>query len=152
MSKYLEGLFYWNVKASYNTIVGGVAGSLNSKGYVVISVCGRLYLGHRLAWLYMTGEWPKDEIDHKDTIKNNNKWENLREANRFNNCSNGGKRTLNKSGLKGVSWNKSNSKWVAQIMSNRKKYHLGYFHNKEDAHKAYCEASEKLHQEFSNHG
>ncbi len=146
------GLFYWNEKAAYNTVVGSVAGSLNSKGYLTVTICYKSYLLHRLAWLYMTGEWPEDEIDHDDTDTQNNKWKNLREATRYENTRNSKIRITNKSGLKGVHWDKRKNKFVSQIMANRKKIHLGYFSDKEEAHKAYCEASTKFHMEFSNHG
>ena len=53
---------------------------MGDHGYTVIRFRGKLYLAHRLAWFYMTGEWPREQIDHKDGVRLNNKWDNLREA------------------------------------------------------------------------
>lgn len=74
------GKFIWLVKTSNRVKIGMYAGTLRNNGYLKININGQLYYAHRLAWLYMTGKWPENHIDHKDGIKDNNKWENLREA------------------------------------------------------------------------
>lgn len=75
---------------NYNPVTGefsraGYAkcGTLTYQGYLAIQVAGKRYYAHRLAWFYMTGKWPEDEIDHKNRIRNDNRWENLREADRY---------------------------------------------------------------------
>src|SRR5579859_863508 len=81
------GMFKW-IKAKFGRTLNKWITTEDKQGYRVIKIDGTQYFAHRLAWLYMTGEWPDYEIDHKDTIKNNNIWLNLREAdhqqNQFN--------------------------------------------------------------------
>lgn len=78
------------------------AGSPHNKGYRHISIGGHLWLEHRLAWLYMTGEWPEFKIDHRDGIKNNNAWMNLRAATDQQNSFNQKLRSSNTTGFRNV--------------------------------------------------
>ena len=100
------GIFRWKVKqrrVSYG--VGDVAGSLDSSsGYHRIRIDGRDYRASRLAWLYVYGRWPTDEIDHKNTIRDDDRLANLREATRGQNNYNTKRFSTNTSGLKGVCW------------------------------------------------
>lgn len=80
------GILSWKVDRR-RVKIGQIAGYL-CLGYVAIGIDGKLYKGHRLAWLYMTGEWPKDEIDHINRTKHDNRWVNLREATKEQNCDN----------------------------------------------------------------
>lgn len=141
-----SGVFTWRVKTCHKVTVGKVAGNINSRiGYRYIGIDGKAYLAHRLAWLYMTGKWPKDEIDHTNLNRSDNRITNLREANRSQNNSNTPVQKNNKSGLKGVSPVKDSKKrpWVAQITVAGKQTNLGRFETKELAHAAYCKAAEK---------
>lgn len=81
------GIFTRRIRTSNRTKVGAIVGADNGKGYLQISVDWRLYSAARLAWLYMTGEWPKEEIDHINRVRSDNRFSNLREATRSsNNC------------------------------------------------------------------
>ena len=122
------------------------------QGYRRIAVDGRTYLGHRLAWLYMKGEWPANQVDHIDGNRGNNVWRNLREATHAQNHFNIGLTASNRTGFKGVSWFKKTRKWRARITVNRKEKTIGYFDTKEEAHSAYMSAANKLHGEFANFG
>ena len=82
------GLFIWLKQVSNRIKSGSTAGTIRSDGYVKIIINRKIYFAHRLAWLYMTGKWPEDLVDHKDNIKHNNIWENLREANHSQNNKN----------------------------------------------------------------
>lgn len=62
------------------TVAGSIAGTPHGEGYVLIGIYGEQYLAHRLAFLYMTGAWPKGKLDHRDRVRNNNVWGNLRPA------------------------------------------------------------------------
>jgi hypothetical protein len=119
--------------------------------YRRIGIFGKLYLEHRLAWLYMTGELPI-EVDHKDGNGVNNKFKNLRSATTPQNRANSRKSVKNTSGFKGVSFYVGRGKWVAEIQFNGKRKRLGYFDTPEEAHKAYCVAADKVHGEFANYG
>ena len=114
------GLLIRNKTTSPAHKKGDVAGGVTSFGYVRVQIKNKKYMAHRLAWLYMTGEWPRDEIDHIDHIKTNNKWDNLRNVTHRENMLNQSIGKNNKSGVTGVSWNKYERLWIAQICINRK--------------------------------
>lgn len=117
--------------------------------YMQMSIDGRVHLVHRLAWLYMTGSFPAQYIDHKDGDTHNNRFDNLRECSHSQNCSNGKLRNTNTSGIKGVRWVKRDHVWRAVICKNYKRYHLGQFQTKEEAAKAYRRAAKRMHKEFA---
>jgi hypothetical protein len=134
------------------THIGDEPGYIHEHGYRIISIAGVKYRAHRLAWFYMTGEWPKEDVDHRNTIPDDNRWENLREATDAQNLQNVGMPKHNTSGLKGATWHKEKHKWRATIQSNGKWRFLGYFSTKEEAHEAYCKAARDLNGEFANFG
>lgn len=128
---------------------GARAGCKVGQGYIEITIGGRAHKAHRLAWLYMTGAWPTKDIDHKDTVKCNNAWENLREATKAQNSANCVARSSNTSGFKGVFYEKHKDRWRARIEVSGRRFHLGYFRTKEQAFAAYCAAAEKHCGEFA---
>jgi len=142
------GFFTWRM-SKRGVIYGSVAGSLTDRGYVRITLDGKTYKAHRLAWLYMSGAWPVDQIDHIDAVRTNNKWENLRSATNQENHSNSPKRKNNKSGYKGVSWSRRDQNWFSTIMVNYKSIYLGSYASAEEAHAAYTEASAKYFGKFA---
>src|SRR5215472_5451462 len=85
----------------------------HKSGYIAISLDGRTYTAHRLAWLYMTGRWPSGPIDHADMVGTNNRWSNLRLADHAKNMHN--RHPKGVSGIKGVSWVERLGKWRATI-------------------------------------
>lgn len=134
---------------SFNTRwAGKPAGSVGHKGYIFISIHNKQYTAHRLAWLYMTGELPQ-VVDHINNIAGDNRFCNLRAATIGQNGHNSKKRKNNKSGYKGVSWNKNAQKWVAQIKLNWEPKYLGLFNCPTAAHFAYCKAAKELHGEYA---
>jgi hypothetical protein len=142
----LTGLFTWLVSNGPRSKNGTRAGFYhNQSGYRRIKLNGKEYQEHRLVWLYVHGFMPPDMVDHRDRNRSNNRLDNLRLASRIENSQNVGKSKNNTSGFLGVSWKKSNRKWVAQIMYNGKKTHLGLFDTAEEAHDAYQKASSELH-------
>ena len=152
----VTGIFRWKVretvKRNWNTrYAGKVAGAhRNGKSrHIQIVIHKRIYLAHRLAWLYVTGEWPTSQIDHKDTNQSNNKWLNLRKASQPQNMMNRGKNKNNKSGFKGVYKETHTGLWVARITANRHIYILGRYSSPEMAHAAYRAAATRLHGEFA---
>ena len=138
------GIFTWKVSTSRRVKAGYIAGSLDGGGYLSIKVCSRPYLAHRLAWLYTYGEWPKDQIDHINRNRSDNRISNLRDVSHKQNGQNASKPSNNTSGHPGVYWHKRDSKWVAQIRHNYKQINLGCFTNIEEAVSA-RKAGEKLY-------
>jgi hypothetical protein len=144
------GVFTWLVDSPKGgqRRAGKAAGSVTGDGYHYISIRRRPYLAHRLAWLYVHGEWPSAQIDHRDGNRTNNAIDNLREANRSQNAGNSKRRRTNTSGFKGVYFCSRTGRYVAQITCGYRK-HLGYFDTSKDAHAAYAVAAEKHFGEFA---
>lgn len=143
------GVFRWLLPPSNRVSVGGIAGVITGAGYRYIRIDGYSYLAHRLAWLYVHGEWPKNLIDHINLVRDDNHIANLRQATTAQNGHNSRLRSTNRSGLKGVSWASSKGRWHARIVANYVTYSLGYFDTKERAHEAYQAAALRLHGEFA---
>lgn len=143
-----SGIFTWRVSVS-NVRAGNVAGSIEPNGYVRIEIDRRGYRAHVLAWLYMTGKWPHEQIDHINTEKADNRFCNFREATKAQNIANSKRRSDNTSGRKGVSWHRKSKKWVAWICVDGKSIYLGIFAKLDDAAQAYGEAAEKHFGEFA---
>jgi len=124
---------------------GRSVGSKKSK-YVMVYVDGKKYRAHRLAWLYMTGNWPTDQIDHMNGNKHDNRFTNLRNATAAQNSQNiWSVRADNASGFKGVAWRERNKKWHATIRLGGRAKHLGYFETASAAHAAYVSAKQQHH-------
>lgn len=141
------GLFTWRVSNSNRRLAGSAAGRV-AKGYVGICIDGRLYQAHRLAWLYVHGEWPPSALDHVNGVPNDNRISNLRLADASQNGLNRGAQSNNKSGFKGVSWSRVAKKWMAEIVVRGRHYHLGYHDDPARAAAAYREAVDRLTDGF----
>jgi hypothetical protein len=125
-------------------------GSLNGGGgYRMMSLDGKTYRAHRLAWLYMTGEWPDEDIDHINGERADNRWSNLRAASRWQNIHNMGMRDRNTSGLKGASYDHRRKNWRSQITVNGKHHFLGRFDTAQQAADAYAAAADRMVGEFA---
>lgn len=139
------GTFTYKVKRGTSIKPGDVAGYQHHSGYRCICIGNKSYSAHRLAWLYMTGKWPTKQIDHINGIKNDNRFSNLREATRSENCQNKIKQSNNTSGYTGVSWHKATQKWSANIKLNGKQTYLGVYDTPEEAHQVYLKTRQQLH-------
>lgn len=149
-----SGEFRWKWRADHSVQTNGrFAGKLTGAGsttrYGVIRIDDVLYRTHRLAWLYMTGEWPSHDIDHRDLDRSNNRWSNLRLATKSTNGANRKRQKNNQSGYKGVFWSTAASKWTAQIAVKGRSKHLGLFADPESAHAAYAAAAKEHFGEFA---
>lgn len=110
------GVFTWIIqrRGSRAAPIGAVAGGLDALGYLQVSFKPRTYRCHRLAWLYMTGDWPKHDIDHKDGNRTNNAFINLRDVPRSVNLQNiRMAKSQSKSGILGV--HKKGTRWVSSV-------------------------------------
>jgi hypothetical protein len=156
LKSYLEyspftGKFFWIKKPAKQIIVGSQAG-VNCNGYWYIGLLGKRYYAHRLAWFYMTGNWPQNQIDHINGNKSDNRWCNLREATGTQNQAN---RKLNKnstSGYKGVHFCKRTKRWSAFIQFKGKNRFLGRFDTQKEAHLAYINAANNFFGKYANYG
>ncbi len=117
----------------------------NAGGYCRIAVDGKMYYVHRLAWLYVYGEFPPYQLDHINLIKTDNRIENLRPATQQENSQNLLMPRSNTSGVCGVTWCRIKKKWHARIRVGNKRIQIGYYKNIDDAATAMAEAKAKYH-------
>ena len=155
------GNFTWNARSRKHFKTESAFGTWNTRfagkpagyewtqkrartSYLIIGIDGIQYRAHRLAWLYVHGKWPDNQIDHIDGNGLNNRLENLRDVTARENSINQKTPRDNTSGVKGVYWHKVGKKWVAQIMINGKVKYLGLFTTLAAA-KAAREAADEKH-------
>lgn len=141
------GVFRWKMRRKLR--VGTIAGTDHIKGYRSIVIDREFYLAHRLAWLYVHGEWPTEQIDHINLDKKDNRIANLRLATNAQNHANKPLQSNNTSGVKGVVWDKARSKWIAQIKVGGKNIHCGRYVDFDEACAVRAEAMQQYHGEFA---
>ena len=134
VKKYLDynpytGIFKWKIDRYKRIKAGDIAGSLDKEGYILIGIDYKRYKAHRLAWLYVYGEFTKEVIEHINHKKSDNRIENLRSVSQSINCRN---RVTDKYDF-GVTWHKASKKWRADICVKGIKKSLGIFNDKIDA-------------------
>jgi len=133
-------------------LAGSVTGVARPDGYVQVMIAGKIFLAHRLAWLYVYGEMPKHYIDHINGVKNDNRIENLRDVRQTINLQNQTKAKKNRtsSSKLGVSFaNQGKNKdkpFRSRIVVDKKEIHLGMFSGENEAHEAYLQAKRKYHE------
>ena len=139
------GVFVWVGPRSNRIKTGAKAGTFHQPGYFRIQIDKKIFLSHRLAWLYMTGAFPPNDIDHINRNKADNRFANLRAVTRSENMHNQGINRVNTSGYKGVSYDQQRKKWRATIELNNVSKHLGIFLTPETASAAYLAAQRIYH-------
>lgn len=143
-----SGVWVWKLATGKKNTPGKIAGWLDDYGYIGIRIDRRLYKAHRLAWLYMTGEWPRTTIDHINLEPADNRWVNLREATYSQNNANRKPTARNKSGRKGVSWDTKAKKWRAQLSIGKRARYIGLFDSVDEASLAYEAVAREAYGEF----
>jgi hypothetical protein len=133
------GIFTWRVNRKGGVKAETAAGHTTPTGYCFIGVEGQLYKAHRLAWLYVYGQFPETNLDHINRNPSDNRIANLRLAPQQDNQQNREVNKNNTSGYRGVSYNKLRKKWVAQKQLRGKYHHLGYFNTAKEAHVKYTQ-------------
>jgi hypothetical protein len=134
------------------SVAGGILRRGKKPSYWQMQLDGVHYLAHRLAWLWMCGEWPDCYIDHEDRDGLNNRWSNLRAATNSLNQRNTRKAKNNTTGVTGVYLTQSKrSPYFASICIKGCQTHLGCFKTIEEATEA-RRAAEKQHGYHENHG
>jgi hypothetical protein len=143
------GLFRW--KASRGAVrAGAVAGCVDTKGYIVITINFTSYKAHRIAWLIITGEWPDRDIDHINMVRSDNRQSNLRLATKSENAANTGAQINNKLGVRGVCRRaRGKNPFQVSIMVSGRRIQLGRHPTLEAATAAYDEAAKKYFGEFA---
>ncbi len=135
---------WWNTRYAGKELC-----TIDKDGYLIALIGRKRYPAHRLAWIIVTGEWPKNDIDHRRKPRTNNKFKNLREATRAQNIYNSDRRSDNTSGHRGVYWNKAAQKWQAFIKADSIYRYLGIYKDKTNAIAARQEAAKNLHGPFA---
>ena len=143
---YKEGSLWW--KKNRSTAKAGQRFGTPNEGYRQGSVQGKIYKEHHIIWFIHYGYVPL-YLDHINGVRDDNRIENLREADDQTNSYNKPKTKLNKSGYKGVSWHKASKGWIAQIQNCGKKEHIGCFQSKEEAAQAYNEVATKYYGNYA---
>jgi hypothetical protein len=151
------GEWWWRVDQRNGIKAGDLAGCIKAdhigrkKSYQLrkIMIMGRTYTSSRLAWFYITGEWPAGFIDHRNNDSLDDRWDNLRLATASQNKINAPVRSDSKSGIKGVYYDPRRKTWSAQIGVNGKRRFLGRFASAGEAQAAYKTAAGAMHGEFA---
>jgi hypothetical protein len=147
------GVFIWLNPSPYHaekagSEAGGPTPNCRGKIYHTICIDGRKYKRSRLAWLYMTGSWPTNQVDHINGNSTDDRWANLRESTATQNAWNHKKRAKRSVLPMGVRSNPSGT-FAARLAVNKKMIHLGSFATPEEAASAYRNAREKHYGEFA---
>lgn len=131
------GLFFWLLNKG-TAKAGSVAGTPASNGYTNICINRKIYKAHRLAWLYVYGVLPLNQVDHINGVKNDNKIDNLRAATNQENAQN--------HVWLGTNFDKKKNKWQSRIRVDNKRVFLGYFETENEARQAYIKAKKEHHK------
>ncbi len=142
-----SGIFRWRERYTNSVKVGDVAGCLHSKGYVHIWIRSAPHYAHRLAWLYVHGEWPRMAIDHINGDKADNRIANLRLATPTLNQQNMRKAgKFSSTGLLGAQVCRFTGLYRARIRVDGRPVEIGRFRTAIEAHEAYVAAKRRLHE------
>jgi hypothetical protein len=139
------GALRWRVPRGVPS--GALAGTRTADGYTQVEIDYRLYRAHRVIWLMMTGKWPKHLIDHKNKMRADNRWKNLREATHAQNSRNRLPQSRSKSGSVGVY--ACGDQWYASIGLDGKNKYLGRFDTLDKAVAARADAEKAHYGEFA---
>jgi len=122
------GNFTWLINKNYNATANTLAGYIKPNKHRYIKIKNKEYSASRLAWFYLYGYFPKNDIDHINRNSLDNRISNLREISHQHNSINANVSKNNTSKVTGVSWCKKSKKWLARIRVNYVAYNIG-FHN-----------------------
>lgn len=143
------GDWYWLKSINSRVNEGDAAGTISVHGYRIITFGGIKYRASRLAFLYMTGTWPENEVDHENRCKLDDRWDNLRDVYRSENQLNRDMQINNTSGGRGVHWDTRSGRWAVQVKKDNISFWVGYFDVLEEAIVARDLAATELHGEFA---
>jgi hypothetical protein len=139
------------IRAFNTRSAGGPVYEEPHKGYRRMTLLGKRYKSHRVAWAMHHGDWPPETIDHINGVKDDNRIENLRAVTHIENCRNQKLHNTNTSGVMGVYWRPEARKWQVRIYVNGRLLHLGLYVKKDEAVAA-RKAAEEKYGFHANHG
>lgn len=139
------GLLFWRETVGQRAQAGSVAGRVHSNGYVIVRFRKRSYSVHRIAYAIMKGVWPENEVDHRDRVRSNNRWKNLRAATDAQNAVNV-VRSRKYDLPRGA--HRIGGRFMAIAHGNGRRHYLGCFGTPEAAAEAYREAASRMHGDF----
>jgi hypothetical protein len=143
------GIMVWKISCSARSWKGARIGWKTKTGYLRVQLNHKKYLLHRLAWFFIHGSFPDNEIDHINGDKSDNRLVNLREVTRAQNMCNQKTSSVNTTGFKGVT--RRGDRFRAQIQHEGEYHFIGSYDTPEEAHQAYCKKADELHGDFSRH-
>lgn len=131
-----------------SVLPGSLAGT-DCQGYIRVKVDNKLYYAHNLIWLFVHGEWPPIQLDHKNRVRNDNRLLNLRPATTEQNRHNSVTPKNNTSGVKGVHWRADKKRWAVEVYCNKVRYRS--FHKTFEAAVAEVQTVRaRVHKDFAN--
>ena len=142
------GILSRKIAKTVTVNIGDTVGYLRSDGYLRTSIDGKGYMCHRLAWLYVHGEFPEEYIDHINGNKSDNRICNLREATNKQNQKNRKVQANNKTGYRCVSYHKHNNRYIAAMQIDGKSSYIGSYATPLEASDAYEERAKIQDGEF----
>lgn len=147
-----DGTLFWKPRGikNWDSCNAGKEIKCRSHGYIAVNLNGERFLAHRVIWLMSTGKWPKEQLDHINGNRSDNRIKNLRECNNSENNRAVGIKSSNTSGFKGVTFNKASGKYFAYIRVNYKRIHLGVWNTAKEAAVSYNKAAVEHFGEFAN--
>lgn len=146
------GVVSWNYEYTpHGKPIKGLPGCVNNSGYIRIGLNNKDVLAHRIAYRVMTGQEVPDgmDIDHINGDRTDNRWTNMRVVSRSQNNMNAKIRADNRSGVKGVTFDKRRGKWSAEIRVNNRKIFLGRFDTIDEAAEKRKHAESEMFGEYS---
>ena len=136
------GVFTWRLNRQ-NVKAGNVAGTITPRGYCRISVLGRGYAAHRLAWLWVHGVWPSGQIDHINGQRADNRLPNLRDVSAATDSQNQ-RHPQGDNPFLGVSLVRNKNRWIARMRLDGEQRYIGCYATPEEARAAYL-AAKRVH-------
>ncbi len=144
------GKFTWVIRKGARALKGTIAGTIDNTGYIHITIDKKVYQSHRLVWLYIYGNFPKEFLDHINGNKLDNRFVNLRECSRSQNGMNRPKQSNNTTGYKGVYYHTQSKRYRAKVTINKKVKMLGNYKTPEEAYNRYLEYCKEHFKDFTH--
>jgi len=143
-----SGRFTWKRSRRGPAKAGDQAGYKRPDGYIKIKIDGSAVWAHRLAWFYVHGAWPENQIVHINGNSSDNSIANLRDVSPRTNMQNERQARRRKNGgtMLGAHWSKTWKRWKSSINAGGRLLHVGWFDTEQQAHAAYIAAKRKLHE------